>query len=82
MHHVSKHCDCWSSDNPVYLDDVGILVSLDPVAIDQAAVDMINKKMGKDLFRELHAGVDYNIQLVCAEKLGMGSREYELIEAD
>jgi hypothetical protein len=82
MHHISEHCDCWSTNNPVLLDDQGILVSIDPVAIDQAGIDIINKAAGKDLFKEVHPGVDYNVQLLYAEKLGMGSREYELIGAE
>ena len=81
LHHISQHCDCWSSDNPVYLDNIGILISEDPVAIDQAGLDLVNKAAGKDLFKEVHPGVDYNVQLSYAQELGMGSREYELIEA-
>ena len=78
---VTRHCDCMPSDDePPFLEDVGILISDDPVAVDQAGVDLINKAAGKDLFRELHPKVDYNIQLSYAEKMKLGSRAYELIK--
>lgn len=80
MHHITRNCDCFPADKEgALLDDIGILVSVDPVAIDQASIDLINKKAGKDLFKELHKGVDYSIHLINAEKLGLGTREYELI---
>lgn len=78
MHSITKNCDCMPLDQDIHiLDDQGILVSTDPVAIDQASLDIINKAAGKDLFKELH-GTDPTIQLAYAEKLGLGSREYIL----
>ena len=89
---VSPACDCYGySDTPI-VNDVGILSSEDPVAIDQASVDLVNGqegsrssklsgawKMGEDKFRALYPEVNWNIQLDYAEEIGLGTREYELI---
>ncbi|MCK8824944.1 DUF362 domain-containing protein [Fuchsiella alkaliacetigena] len=92
---VSPLCDCcgWS-DRPI-VDDVGILASQDPIAIDQASVDLINKQPGRknsvlkdnyqagaDKFRGVHPEVDWTAQLAYGEQIGLGSREYELIKID
>lgn len=90
---VSPLCDCapWA-DYPI-VPDVGILASTDPVAIDQASFDLVNKQQGyhdsqlkcnhepgKDKFKGLRSNVDAQIQTRYGEELGMGSRDYELIE--
>ena len=89
---ISPACDCYGySDTPI-VNDIGILSSEDPVAIDQASVDLVNKeegnrssklprnwKPGEDKFRAIYPEVDWNIQLAYAEEIGMGTREYELI---
>jgi uncharacterized Fe-S center protein len=78
LHTITKYCDCFSSDkNELLLEDLGILVSLDPVAIDKASLDIINKEAGRDIFREMNEK-DYTIQLKYAEEIGLGSTEYEL----
>jgi hypothetical protein len=72
--------------------DIGVIASTDIVAVDQASVDLVNAQegikgtllesnlgMGEDKFRALN-GVDWSAQLVHAENLGLGTREYELIE--
>lgn len=89
---VTPECDCepWA-DLPI-VPDVGIVASRDPVAVDQASVDLVNKQHGLresllksgfepggDKFRALN-GVDWGVQLLYAETLGLGSRSYELIE--
>lgn len=90
---VTPLCDCvpWS-DTPI-VNDVGILASSDPVAIDQASIDLINNQMGKensalvsnfeqgeDKFLGVHKHVDGKRILEYGEKIGLGSRKYELIE--
>jgi uncharacterized Fe-S center protein len=89
---VSPACDCYGySDTPI-VNDVGILASEDPVAIDQASVDLVNQqsgnqasklpknwKNGEDKFRALYPEVDWSIQLEYAEQIGLGTRKYELI---
>jgi uncharacterized protein len=89
---VSPACDCYGySDTPI-VNDIGILSSEDPVAIDQASVDLVNGEAGnrssklsknwnpgEDKFRAVYPEVDWSIQLTYAEEIGLGTREYELI---
>lgn len=89
---ISPACDCYGfSDLPI-VNDIGILASEDPVAIDQASVDLVNEqegnpssklsknlKAGGDKFRGLYPEVDWSIQLAYAEEIGLGRREYELV---
>jgi uncharacterized Fe-S center protein len=89
---VSPACDCNGySDTPI-VNDVGILASEDPVAIDQASVDLVNQQSGshasklpknwengEDKFRALYPEVDWSIQLSYAQEIGLGTRSYELI---
>jgi len=77
--HVTKNCDCVGRAQMPIIADVGILASYDPVAIDQATVDLLAKAAKKDLFQDMWPRNDYTAQLSHAEGLGMGSREYELI---
>lgn len=76
---VSPNCDCYSHNDPPIVPDIGILASLDPVSIDQASVDLVNKAAGGDIFHKLYPGADWSVQLSYAEKIGLGSRKYELI---
>ncbi len=90
---ISPACDCYGfSDTPI-VNDIGMLASEDPVAIDQASVDLVNQQEGNrfstlgknlqaggDKFRGLYPEVDWNIQLTYAEQIGLGHREYELIK--
>jgi uncharacterized Fe-S center protein len=77
---ITAECDCLAKDDPRIAPDVGILASADPVALDQASLDLvIQKANGRDVFREAHPAFDGRKQLAHAEKLGLGSREYELI---
>ncbi len=82
VNNLSKHCDCWGENNPVLYPDVGILASLDPVAIDRASYDMAEKKLGKDIFRELWPAIDATIQMRYGEEIGLGTCSYELIEVN
>lgn len=88
---VTPRCDCCSfADTPI-VQDVGILASNDPVAIDNASFELINElpgmpnslgekmEAGIDKFYRIH-GVDGTVQLKKAEKLGLGSMKYEMIE--
>ena len=76
---ISPACDCYGFNDPPIVPDIGILASLDPVAIDQASVDLVNKAAGKDIFRKIYPKVDWTPQLSYAEAIGMGKREYELV---
>jgi uncharacterized Fe-S center protein len=75
---VSPHCDCYGHNDLPVSPDVGILASTDPVALDQACIDLVTRSCGKDPFREVHREVDWQIQLAHAEKIGLGSRSYRL----
>jgi len=90
---ITPHCDCvgWS-DLPI-VPDIGILCSLDPVAIDKASLDLVYRAVGIKGSRAEEAGVleentdkfsrmfgiDVYHQIEVGEKLGLGSSEYELI---
>jgi uncharacterized Fe-S center protein len=90
---ISPACDCYGfSDTPI-VKDIGMLASEDPVAIDQASVDLVNQEEGNcsskliknleaggDKFRALYPEVDWNIQLSYGEEIGLGTRNYELIK--
>ncbi|MDD5502820.1 MAG: DUF362 domain-containing protein [Candidatus Thermoplasmatota archaeon] len=76
---ITKFCDCMPIKMEKVAKDIGILVSRDPVAIDQACHDLVCKSEGRDIFKELNK-VDGRVQLEYAEKLGLGSRKYRLIE--
>ena len=78
--HITKFCDCNTRKDTVLIDDIGIIAGADPVAVDQASVDMVNKITGKDFFKNLYPEIDYTIQLKYAEQLGIGSRDYQLVE--
>ena len=79
-------CDCIGQEQSNFTDDIGIACSLDPVALDQACADLVNSAVSEDrgasvdVFTELHPETDWTIQLEYAEELGLGSRQYELIE--
>jgi hypothetical protein len=77
---INKECDCWGMENPRIAPDVGILASLDPVSIDKASFDLVNKACGKDIFKAAHPEHDGMKQLEYAQELGLGSLDYELIE--
>jgi len=90
---ITPDCDCvpWS-DAPI-VPDIGILASRDPVAIDAASFDLVNRQMGfpgslletnlaagEDKFQGLRRMTDSGQLLRYAEAIGLGSRQYELIE--
>ncbi len=75
---VTKDCDCVGRKMKPVIPDIGIIVSRDPVAADQAAVDTISAKAGKP-FRELaYAHIDETVQLNHAQEIGLGRTEYRL----
>jgi uncharacterized Fe-S center protein len=80
LNHISKYCDCFSlSKNGPLMDDVGIVAGVDPVAVDQASYDLVNKAFGKSFFKKIYPEIDPTIQLKYAEELGLGIRDYELV---
>lgn len=77
---INKECDCWGMDNPRIAPDVGILASIDPVSIDKASFDLVNKACGRDIFKESHPDQNGLKQLKAAQEIGLGNLDYELIE--
>ena len=82
MNALSLDCDCDSEQGDPVMGDLGIVASLDPVANDQAFIDMVwaSKEPGAaDLRERIDSRLGREI-LPYAEELGLGSREYELVE--
>lgn len=76
---LTQHCDCWAPGSARVAADVGFALSSDPVALDQAALDLVAASAGQPLDRLAWPQLDGEIQLSYAESLGLGSREYRLI---
>jgi uncharacterized Fe-S center protein len=89
---VTPDCDCMGFSDAPICPDIGVLASLDPVAIDQAGIDLVNRaeplwpshlpkdlKAGQDKFLALRPGMPPAMGLDYAEALGLGSRAYELV---
>ncbi|MEM0083624.1 MAG: DUF362 domain-containing protein [Candidatus Nezhaarchaeales archaeon] len=77
---VTPRCDCLGCVMKPIVSDVGLLSSLDPVAIDQASLDLVVEAAGgRDPFLEVN-GVSGERLLEAAEKLGLGSRAYKLVK--
>jgi hypothetical protein len=79
---VTKDCDCFGTPNmDTMVDDIGIAASRDPVAVDKATLDLVEKKTGKKLAELLgNDRLDPRYQIEHAERIGLGSSSYELIE--
>ena len=79
---VTKDCDCFGSPNMrKIVDDIGIVASTDPVAVDKASVDLVETKAGKKLTVLLESdNLDTRPQIEHAERIGLGSAKYEIIE--
>ena len=69
-------------DEPPCMKDIGIMASLDPVAIDQACIDLVYKSddPGRDHFLQRVESRNGVHTIEAAAELGIGTREYELIE--
>lgn len=79
--HITAECDCIAEDDPLIVPDVGLFISEDPVAIDQASYDLCCRYAGEfDPFRKAHPRRDCSVQLDYAERLHLGNRSYTLIE--
>lgn len=82
MCNMSVDCDCCSVAEDPCMKDIGILASLDPIAIDQACIDLVKKSNdpGKEHFLERVNSRHGTHTIDSAAKLGYGNKEYELIE--
>ena len=90
---VSPYCDCHAENDVPIVPDVGMFASFDPVALDQACVDAVNQQPvmpgshlaempqeHHDHFTDSSPATNWKSCLEHAEKIGLGSREYELIK--
>jgi uncharacterized Fe-S center protein len=76
---ITPKCDCIAKAGKPLMDDIGVLASADPVAIEQASIDKINERAGKDVFKEKN-NIDVSVLAPYAESLGMGERKYEIVK--
>lgn len=84
MKNMSVDCDCCAVAKDPCMGDIGILISEDPIAIDQACIDLVyasDDPGKKHLIKRIESrnGI---LTIEAAAELGFGSREYELIEVD
>lgn len=79
---MTKECDCFGrADMPTIVPDVGILASTDPVAVDKAAIDMVEARGGRTLPELIgKRKLDWHYQIEHAVKIGLGRADYELIK--
>lgn len=84
MCNMSVDCDCCSSAEDPCMKDIGVLASLDPVAIDQACIDLVKKAEdpGKEHFLERVNSRHGTHTIDVAEELGIGTKEYDFICID
>ena len=84
MSNISTHCDCGVGAPEPKIKDLGIMASLDPVAIDRASFDLISKQntQGSDQWINNANNLLGQNTLKVAEDLGVGSQNYTLINVD
>ncbi len=84
LNNLSRDCDCAAEPEAPCMADMGIMASVDPVALDQAVLDMVKNSTdpGRDSFMERVTGQNGEHILEYAEQIGFGSRDYELINLD
>lgn len=82
MKNMSVDCDCCAVAEDPCMKDIGILISTDPIAIDQACLDLVyaSEDPGKEHLIERIESRNGVHTIEAAEALGYGSRDYELIE--
>lgn len=89
---VSPYCDCHGENDVPIVPDVGMFASFDPIALDQACADAVNAQPSMpgsvlderdqchhDHFTDTHPDTNWKSCLEHGEKLGLGTREYELV---
>lgn len=92
VNQVSPYCDCHAENDAAVVPDIGMFASFDPVALDHACINAVNaappiantlwsesSHSHDDYFTDIHPTTDWRSQISHAEKIGLGSREYELV---
>lgn len=90
---VSPYCDCHAENDAPIVPDIGMLASFDPVSLDMACAELVNKApvmpgsmldeadhCHQDHFTNLHPETDWKSCMIHAEELGIGQMNYELIQ--
>ena len=89
---VSPECDCWNFNRSPICPNIGFLASFDPVALDKACVDLVNRatpstesdachcKAGEDKFHAMHPNAHWEKCLEHAVAIGLGGLEYKLVK--
>ncbi|MCM8757047.1 MAG: DUF362 domain-containing protein, partial [Candidatus Omnitrophica bacterium] len=81
---ITPNCDCLRKPGSPLVPDIGVLASFDPVAIDQASAYLVKETTGQswpagvDKFQKVWPNCPYQVQLEEAEKLGLGSRKFQI----
>jgi uncharacterized Fe-S center protein len=92
VNQVSPYCDCHGENDAAVVPDIGMFASFDPIALDKACIDAVNAAPGistsilserdrthQDHFTDIHPATDWKFQISHAEKIGLGTGNYELI---
>ena len=82
MNNMSIDCDCSNNPAKPEIADIGILASTDPVALDQACVDLALAAPGSESLKNRIEDRNGLHTLEHAEEIGLGSRQYELENID
>lgn len=84
LNNLSVDCDCSATPEAPCMSDIGIMASLDPVALDQAALDMVKASAdaGREHFLERVISQNGEHILEYAAQIGLGNRDYEIINLD
>jgi uncharacterized Fe-S center protein len=92
VNQVSPYCDCHGENDAAVIPDIGIFAGFDPVALDMACIDAVNaapeistsilsdrEHTHGDHFTNIHPSTNWRTQISHAERIGLGSGEYELV---
>lgn len=92
VNQVSPFCDCHAENDMAVVPDIGMFASFDPVALDRACIDAVNAApeipgsvlaqsphLHHDHFTDIHPTTNWRSQISHAEKIGLGTGEYELV---
>jgi len=92
---ISPNCDCWGFNDAAIVPNIGILASLDPVAIDMASAKLVNQASANpnciidkdhqhspDKFKTIYPKIDWKVCMDHAEQIGLGSQQFELIKIE
>ncbi len=75
---ITRDCDCLAKEQKSLIEDIGILGSSDPVAVDKASVDLVNRNRKDDFVKGFH-NIDWSVQIRHAQEIGLGRMDYELV---